>query len=117
MIRARNLRLALAAGLGLACGCSNLSNGTSCLSRLNPFRTASSCTDVCAIVDGPIIPDPGPCGLGTCAPVLPAAPVVPAVPGSPAWPAAPVPQSAPPPVSALRPIPSINHAQPMPYQP
>src|SRR5438128_10979505 len=86
MVRARIAGVALAAALGLACGCSTPSGcsscpGTSLTSRLTGlFRHNSTPVEVVGSpIDGPVIADPGPGpyeGPG-CAPVSPSFPPVP----------------------------------------
>jgi hypothetical protein len=115
MVRARLLRVALAAGLGLAGGCSNCS-GESFLTRLSrPFRSSSAlpcCPEVGPCCDGPVVAEPACDGPG-CAPGPLAVPgpgpfAVPGlVPGG---------ESAAPPF--LAPPPRLApQAQVMPYQP
>ena len=119
MVRARLLRLALAAGLGLAGGCSStpdngcstVSNNNGLLSRLlRPFRHNNG--DACEVVgafpapvvgagpalDGPVVTDPGVCDGSGCVPVLPSGPVMdsaPVIPSTPVLPSTPVIPSTP----------------------
>jgi hypothetical protein len=95
-------RVAVAAALGLACGCSSMSSSCSgCpswTSRLTGLfhRNSAPAEVVGAPIDGPPIGDPGPYD-------------------APGW--LPVPQSGPPPlIPAPRPY-FPNEAQRMPYQP
>ena len=111
MVRARMARVALAAALGLAAGCSSMSSScSSCspswTSRLTGmFRHNSVPAEVVgAPIDGPPLGEPGPYDGPGCMPV---------------------PQSSPPPLvpaphSGLIPAPPPvfhNEAQRMPYQP
>jgi hypothetical protein len=113
MVRARLAGVALAAALGLACGCSTPSGCSSCpgssfTSRLaGLFRHGSSAPVevVGSPIDGPMIPEPGLCDGPGCASPPPAFP--------PAFP--PVPQSFAPPLAP--PPHELNEAQRMPYQP
>ncbi len=106
MVRARMAGVALAAALGLACGCSTPSgcsgcSGSSLTSRLTGLfrRDAVSSEVVGSPVEGPVISEP--CDGGGCA-------APPAFTG-------PLPQTFAPP---LAPPPRLqNGAQPMPYQP
>jgi hypothetical protein len=105
MVRARMAGVALAAALGLACGCSTPSSCSSCssssfTSRLTGlFRRNSPPTDVVGSpIEGPVISDPGP-GPAPCE--------------SSGFP--PMPQTFSPPL-APPPLP-LNEAQRMPYQP
>ncbi len=115
MVRARMAGVALAAALGLACGCSTPSGCSSCggssfTSRLTGlFRHNSAPVEVVGSpVDGPVIADPG---LGSCD--------GPDCAGGPPTFVPPPPQSfgpqsfAPP----LAPVPPVTEAQRMPYQP
>lgn len=126
MVRAPLLRLAFAAGLGLACGCSSLSNctGTSRLRSL--FSTTSNTTEIGTCCEEPILPGPSACETGTCGPVLPPMPMGPVVPAVPAMPAAPTAPIAPvpapyessaPPLSLPRTLSPTTRSQPMPYVP
>jgi hypothetical protein len=113
MVRARVFRVALAAALGLACGCSTPSgcpNNNTFGSRLTSLfrrdRAREHEIDCCP-ADGPVIADPGACcdGPGCAAPAPPPSPFP------------PMPQTfAPPLAQAVRPIPA-NEAQRVPYQP
>src|SRR3954451_2096424 len=108
MVRARIAGVALAAALGLVCGCSTPSSCSSCsgsslTSRLTGlFRRNGAPTEVVgAPIDGPVIGDPG---SGSCeAPGYPGT-------GFPPMPQTFAPPLAPPPLS-------LNEAQRMPYQP
>ncbi len=105
MVRARMAGVALAAALGLACGCSTPSSCSSCsggsfTSRLTGLfrRNRAPVEEVGSPVEGPVITDPGPGpyeGPGFVAPV----------------PQTFAPPLAPPPPGTL------NEAQRMPYQP
>jgi hypothetical protein len=115
MVRARIAGVALAAALGLACGCSTPSGcsscpGTSLTSRLTGlFRRNNTPVEVVGSpIDGPVIADPGSAhcegpGFGS-GPALPDGPSFPPVPQSFAPPLAPPPRE-------------LNEAQRMPYQP
>jgi hypothetical protein len=108
--------VALAAALGLACGCSTPSGCTDCpgssfTSRLaGLFRHGSTPVEVVGSPgDGPFLPEPGPGafeGPGCAAPAP-----FPPVPQS----FAPVPQSFAPPLAPSSRM--LNEAQRMPYQP
>src|SRR5947208_3048023 len=99
MVRARLAGVALAAALGLACGCSTPSGCSSCSlsSRLTGlFRRDRASTEVIGgAAEGPVIGDPGE-GAGCAPPTF----------------VAPLPQTFAPP---LAPPPLQNGAQPMPY--
>ena len=113
MVRARLFRVALAAALGLACGCSTPSSCSSCpgssfTSRLTSLfrRDRASEREIgCCPIDGPVIADPGCCDGPGCAAGAP-------------QPFPPMPQSFPPPPLAAVPQPlPTNEAQRLPYQP
>lgn len=124
MVRARMLRLALAAGLGLASGCSTCSQSSFFNRLLHPFRSSEPATVIGDPVggpiveggfgEGPVIVDPG-LAPPACPPALPPGPPIgmPAVPPSspPAAPPSAAPESAPPP----RAFPSAALHR-MPYQ-
>ena len=120
MVRTRMARVAVAAALGLACGCSSMSSScSSCspslTSRLTGlFRRDSAPVEVVGSpFEGPPITDPGCCGPYN-------GPGFPPVPQSGPYDGPgylPVPQTGPPPlIPAPRPF-APNEAQRMPYQP
>jgi hypothetical protein len=106
MARAPLFRVAVAAALGLACGCSNCSNG-SFLSRLtSPFRRNCETVEMVGpgpVMEGPILADPGACPGPGCAPFSPSA--------------APFSESAPPPIAPVPRRLGDSLSQPMPYAP
>ncbi len=115
MVRAPVLRLAVAAGLGLACGCSSYSPGCFLHRLTHPFSRGetvpagvggypvgpSGAHGDAGGFEGPVVTDPGSVGTPVYPPGLPAGPT----PGGP-FETAPPPRSFPP-----------GDAQRMPYQP
>jgi hypothetical protein len=100
MVRTRWVRVAVAAALGLACGCANACPDSFLYRVTHPFQTLSRRHEVAPppdgpLVDGPMLVDPGVCN-------------------GPGW--GPVPESVPPPLMAPPPR-AIPQAQPMPATP
>ena len=114
MLRARIATSLLAAGLGLACGCSNMSN-FSLTGRCHRSRPCEAeCVEAGApVCDGPLLEDFGPYGM-------PPAGMMPGMTPGPLMPQpfAPLgPQPSMPPLSPAPRLQPLPQAQPLPYVP